>query len=73
MMPPKLVKLAENYLERPISRSINNNIKKGLFPENPKVASVTPIDKKTDDKNSKFLSSKSFNCFSIVYENILKT
>ena len=73
MMPPKLVKLAENYLERPISRPINNNIKKGLFPENPKVASVTPIDKKTDDKNSKFLSSKSFNCFSIVYENILKT
>ena len=39
MMPPKLVKLAANYLAEPLTQSINNN--------NAKVTSVTPIDKKT--------------------------
>ena len=46
-----------------------------MFPENAKVASVTPIDKKTDDKNSvlNFRPISILNCFSKVYENILKT
>ena len=52
MVPPKLVKLAANYLESPLSQSVNDSIKKGLFPENLKFASVTPIDKKTGDKNT---------------------
>ena len=52
MMPPKLVKLEANYLGRPLSQSTNNSIKKELFPENAKIASVTPLDKKTDDKSS---------------------
>ena len=45
-IPPKLVRLAANYLAGPLSQSINNSIKKGMFPENANVASVTPIDKK---------------------------
>ena len=75
MMPPKLVKLAANYLAEPLSQSINNSITKGLFPENAKVASVSPIDKKTDDKNSvlNFRPISVLNCFSKVYETILKT
>ena len=74
-MPSKLVKLAANYLAEPLSQSINNSIKKGLFPENANVSSVTPIDKKTDDKNSvlNFYPISVLNCFSNVYENILKT
>ena len=46
-----------------------------MLPENVKVASVTPIDKKTDDKNFvlSFCSISVLNCFSKVYENILKT
>ena len=52
MMPPKLVKLDANYLAEPLSQSINNSIKQGLFPKSPKFASVTPIDKKIGDKNS---------------------
>ena len=47
MMCPKLVKVAANYLARPLSQSFNNSIKKGLFHENAKVPSVTSIDKKT--------------------------
>ena len=75
MMSPKLVKLAANYLVEPLSQSINNSIKKRLFPKNAKVASVTPINKKTDEKNSvlNFRSISVLNCFSKVYENILKT
>ena len=44
-----------------------------MFPE--KVASVTPIDKKTDEKNSvlNFHPISVLNCLSQVHENILKT
>ena len=68
-IPPKLVNLAANYLPGPLSQSINNGIK------NAKVASVTPIDKITDDKNSvlNFRPISILNCFSKVYENILQT
>ena len=48
----KLLELATNYLAGPLSQSINNSIKKGMFPNNAKIALVTPIDKKTDDKKS---------------------
>ena len=67
-IPPKLVKLAANYLPGPLSQSVNNSIKKRMFPENAKVPSVTPIDKKTDDKNSllNFGSISISNCFSKV-------
>ena len=46
-----------------------------MFPENAKVASATSVDKKTDDKNSlpNFCPISALNCFSKVYENILKT
>ena len=46
-----------------------------MFPENAKIASVTSMDKKTDDKNSvlNFRPISILNCFSNVYENILKT
>ena len=46
-----------------------------MFPKNAKVASVTPIDKKTDDKNSllTFCPISVLTWFSKVYGNILKT
>ena len=46
-----------------------------MFPENAKVISVTPTNKKTDDKNSvlSFCPRSVLNCLSKVYENILKT
>ena len=75
MKSPKLVKLVENYLAGPPSQSINDSIKKGLFPENAKVASVTNIrDNKTYDKKSVliFCPISILNCFSEVYKNIIK-
>ena len=46
-----------------------------MFPKNAKVASVTHIDKKTDGNSSvlNFRPITALNCFSKVYENILKT
>ena len=38
MVPPTLIKLAVNFLTRSLSQSINNGVKKGLFPENANVA-----------------------------------
>ena len=76
MTPPKLVQLAESYLAGTTSQSINDSMKKGLFPENAKVASVTTIrDNKTNEKKSVlvFCPKSVLNCFSKVYENIQKT
>ena len=74
MVPPTLVQLAENYLAGPLSQSINNSIKK-VVPENAKFASLTySLQNKTDDKDSafNFCRISLLNCFSKVYENILK-
>ena len=50
-IPPKLVKLAAGVLAAPLSKTINNSISKGVFPNEAKIALVSPLDKKTD-KNS---------------------
>ena len=49
---PKLVKLAAGVLAAPLSKTINNSISKGVFPNEAKIALVSPLDKKTPDKNS---------------------
>ena len=57
-IPPKLVKLAA-----PSSKTINNNISKGVFPNEAKIAQVSSLDKNTPDKNPvinyKFYNSNS--------------
>ena len=72
--PTKLVKLASDILAEPLPIAINNSISTSTFPNNPKIASVVPINKKTDDKyvisNSRPVSI--LNCFSKVYENVIK-
>ena len=42
MMPPKLIKLAANYLARPSSQLINNSIKKGCFPKMQRLPQLLP-------------------------------
>ena len=67
----EVIKLAANNLVSSLSQSV----KKGLFPENEKIALVTPVDKKTNDKNSvlNFHPKIFSNCFSKVYKKMLKT
>ena len=73
-IPTKLVKLASNYLSKPLATAINNSLTSSKFPDIAKVATVIPIDKKTDDKYdiSNFRPVSLLNCFSKVYENIIK-
>ena len=72
-IPTKLVKLASGILAEPLSKAINS-IRTSTFPNNAKIATVVPIDKKTDNKyvKSNFRPVSILNCFSKVYENVLK-
>ena len=54
--------------------AINNSISTSAFPNSAKIASVVPIDKKTDNKYviSNFRPVSILNYFSKVYENVIK-
>ena len=73
-IPTKLVKLASDFLSTPLATTINNSLASSKFPDIAKVATVIPIDKKTDDKYdiSNFRPVSLLNCFSKVYEIIIK-
>ena len=51
-IPPKLIKLSANVLSKPLAIAINNSFNKGMFPDNARIACVSPSDKDTDDKYS---------------------
>ena len=59
---------------KPWSIAINSSITASTFPNNAKIVSVVPIDKKADDKYviSYFRPVSILNCFSEVYENVIK-
>ena len=73
-LPIKLVKLASEILLKPLSIAMNNSITSSTFPDRAKVATVVPIDKKTDNKYSvsNFRPVSLLNCFSKIYENYIK-
>ena len=52
---------------------MNNSITSSTFPDRAKVATVVPIDKKTDSKYNKsnFRPVSLLNCFSKIYENCI--
>ena len=72
-LPIKLVKLASEVLSKPLSIAMNNSITSSTFPVKAKVATVVPIDKKTDNKYnvSNFRPVSLLNCFSKIYENCI--
>ena len=47
-IPPKLVRLSSDILSRPLTMIINSGIGTHIFPENEKIASVTPVYKSGD-------------------------
>ena len=73
-IPTKLVKLASDILAEPLSIAISNSVRTSTFPNNAKIATVVPVDKKTDNKHviSNFRPVSILNCFSKVYENVTK-
>ena len=73
-IPAKLVKLASDFLSTPLATAINNSLASSKFPDIAKVATVIPVDKKTNDKYdiSNFRPVSLLKCFWKVYENIIK-
>ena len=73
-LPIKLVKLTSEVLSKPLSKAMNNSITSSTFPDRAKVATVVPIDKKTDNKYtvSNFRSVSLLNYSSKIYENYIK-
>ena len=63
-----------DVLSKPLSIAMNNSISSSTFPDRTKVATVVPIDKKTDNKCtvSNFRPVSLLNCFSKIYENYIK-
>ena len=61
-------------LSQPLAGAINNSISKGVFPDNAKIASVSPIDKQSDDKNevSDFRPVIVLITFSKIYGSFVK-
>ena len=61
-------------LSHPLADAINNSISKGVFSDNEKIASVSPVDKQSDDKNedSNFKPVSVLNTFSKIYESVKK-
>ena len=73
-IPPRLAKAASDKLPVLLSQTINNSLMNGIFQDAAKVAMVSPIDKKTDNKNkiSNYRPVSVLNIFSKVYEIVLK-
>ena len=73
-IPPKLVKISAEVLSQPLVDAINNSISNGFFPNNVKIASVSPIDKQSSDKNKvwNFRLVSVLNILSKTYESSVK-
>ena len=71
---PKLIKLSPKVLSKPLAIAINNGFTKRMFPDNAKIACVSPLDKLTDDKYSvtNFPPVSVLNAFSKNHEKIVK-
>ena len=73
-IPPKLIKMASNFLAPIHTTAINSSMENSVFPENAKVATVVPLDKGKPDKNytSNFRQVSLLNTFSKFYEIVIK-
>ena len=70
----KLIIFASDFLSKSISEALNDCIASCIFPENAKIATVVPIDQKTDDRYviSNYRPVSLLNDFSKIYKTHLK-
>ena len=73
-IPPKLIKMASDFLAPMLTTAIYSSTENSVFPENAKVATVAPLDKGKPDKNdiSNFRSVSFLNIFPKFYERVIK-
>ena len=74
-IPPTIVKFSTTVFSQPLAGAINNSISKGVFPYYAKVASVSPVDKQSNDKNKvlNFRPVCALNIFSKIYASVTKS
>ena len=72
MIPHKLVKMAASFQCQPLSNAINNSLSKSIFPDDAKIAMVSPLDNGTSNKNdiSNFRPARILTTFSKIYERV---
>ena len=68
------MKLSANILSERITKTINNSLTMGIFPDAAKIAAVSPVDKGTDNKNSisNFRPVSVLSVFSKIFEAVIK-
>ena len=73
-IPPKLIKIGADIIAEPLTQAINYCLRQGIFPDNPKVASVVPLDKGKPDKYDvlNYRPVSILNAFSKIYEKVIK-
>ena len=74
-IPPKLMKLSSNIFSEPLTKTINDSLYMGIFPDAAKYAAVSLIDKGTENKNSisNFRPVSVLSVFSKIFEAVIKS
>ena len=69
------MKLSANILSEPLTKTINDSLTMGIFPDAAKIAAVSPVDKGTDNKNSisNFRPVSVLSVFSKIFEAVIKS
>ena len=72
---PKLVNLTAGVLAAPLSKTITNSIWRGVFPNKANISLVSPLGKKTPDKNyvSKFRPVSVIPTSSKIFVKVIKS
>ena len=73
-IPPKLIKVAVEFLTPLLTKSINSSIEHNIFPDLAKTALVVPLDKGKPNKKgiANFRPVSILNTFSKIYERVIK-
>ena len=73
-IPPKLIKIAADFLTPLLTVAINKSTEENIFPASAKIASVIPLDKGKPNKNeiSNYRPVSVLNTFSKFYEKVIK-
>ena len=73
-IPPKLIKVAVEFLTSILTKSINSRIEHNIFPDLAKTAQVVPLYKGKPNKNdiTNFRHVSILNTFSKIYETVIK-
>ena len=68
------MKLLANILSEPLTKTINDSLTMGIFPDAAKIAAVWSIDKGTDNKNSisNFRPVSVLTVFPKIFEAVIK-